>query len=76
MTEDERISYLKTMEHAEEIICTLQILHILESTESPLWFNNGLTEYKGTNNDHFLHAEGRLGGSRWTLGRRANQISQ
>lgn len=58
MTEEERVSYAKNLENAQEIVCTLQILHVLESTGQPLWFNNGLTEYKGANNDQFLHAEG------------------
>jgi len=41
-----------------EEVCTLQLLHTLESTGEPLWFNNGLVEYKGAGDDRFLRAEG------------------
>jgi Mannosyltransferase putative len=37
-----------------ELVCTLQILHTLESTEEPFWFNNGIIEWKGANDDHYL----------------------
>lgn len=42
----------------KEEICTLQLLHVLESTGEPMWFNNAITEYKGTNDAHYLVAEG------------------
>jgi Mannosyltransferase putative len=61
MNEQEKVSYLKGLEDAGEIICTLQLLHILESNGLPLWFNNGLVEYKGVSNDKFLRAEGWVG---------------
>ena len=61
MTEEEHASYLKTVENSPEVVCTLNILHVLESTGQPLWFNNGLIEYKGANNDQFLQAEGWVG---------------
>jgi hypothetical protein len=41
----------------KEVICTLQILHVLESTEEPFWFNNGIMEFKGAHDDHYLVAE-------------------
>jgi len=61
MNEDERLSYLVSLEDAQEIICTLQLLHVLESNGSPLWFNNGLAEYKGAFDDQFICAEGWVG---------------
>jgi hypothetical protein len=41
-----------------ELICTLQLLHTLESTGEPFWFNNAITEYKGAEDAHYIHAEG------------------
>jgi len=61
MREEDRISYEQKLEKADEIICTLQILHVSESTGLPLWFNNGLVEYKGDSNDQFVRAEGWVG---------------
>lgn len=61
LTEEERNKYLESLEASQEVICTLQILHISESDGQPFWFNNGLTEHKGDNNDQFLHAEGWVG---------------
>jgi hypothetical protein len=61
MTEEEHVSYLKALERGQEIVCTLQILHVLESTGQPLWFNNGLTQYKGADNDQFIDAQGWVG---------------
>ena len=45
----------------EEQICTLQLLHVLESTGKPLWFNTALTEYKGANDDNYIDPEGWVG---------------
>lgn len=61
MTEEERLEYLQRMKTSPEVICTLQLLHVLESTGEPLWFNNGLTEYKWANDDNFIEAEGWVG---------------
>ena len=69
MNETEMMSYLKILETSPEVICTLQLLHVLESTGAPLWFNNGLTEYKWANNDEFIQAEGWVGhDGRWGSG--------
>src|SRR6202035_1080236 len=46
LSEEERRSYLDKLQNSQEIVCTLQILHILESSGLPFWFNNGLTEHK------------------------------
>ena len=47
-------------------ICTLQLLHVLESTGEPLWFNNAITEFKGANDAHYMVAEGWVGhDGRW-----------
>jgi Mannosyltransferase putative len=49
-----------------EEICTLQLLHTLESTGEPLWLNNGLVEWKGADNDRFVRIEGWVPqGGRW-----------
>lgn len=45
----------------EEQICTLQLLHVLESTGEPLWFNNALTVYKGADDDVYIDADGWVG---------------
>ena len=45
----------------KEQICTLQLLHVLESTGEPLWFNNALTVYKGANDDTYIDADGWVG---------------
>jgi hypothetical protein len=51
-----------------EQICTLQLLHTLESTGEPLWFNNGLVEFKGAENDVYLRVEGWVPhGGKWRL---------
>lgn len=69
MGEEDLLAYRQKLEKAEEIICTLQILHVLESTGLPLWFNNGLVEYKGVSNDQFIRAEGWVGhDGHWTSG--------
>ena len=66
MRDEDRISYEQKLEKADEMICTLQILHVLESSGMPLWFNNGLVEYKGESNDQFIRAEGWVGhDGRW-----------
>ena len=54
-------NYLRLLKTPPEVICTLQLLHVLESTGEPLWFNNGLTEYKWANDDRFIEAEGWVG---------------
>lgn len=41
----------------KEQICTLQLLHVLESTGEPFWFNNAITEYKGANDAHYIVPE-------------------
>lgn len=61
ISEEDRLSYIRTLEDAQEVVCTLQLLHLLETNGLPLWFNNGLIEYKGANNDKYLHAEGCVG---------------
>ena len=49
-----------------EQICSLQLLHLLESTGEPLWFNNAITEFKGANDVHYIVAEGWIGhNARW-----------
>lgn len=69
MREEDLLTYRQKLEKAEEIICTLQILHVLESSGTPLWFNNGLVEYKGVSNDQFIRAEGWVGhDGHWTSG--------
>jgi hypothetical protein len=53
----------------KERICTLQLLHVLESTGDPLWFNNAITEYKGANDAQYIVPEGWVGhDGRWTGG--------
>lgn len=42
----------------QEEICTLQLLHVLESTGEPLWFNNAITEYKGADDAQYIVPEG------------------
>jgi hypothetical protein len=50
----------------KETICTLQLLHTLESTGEPFWFNNAITEYKGAHDAHYLQAQGWIPqGGRW-----------
>lgn len=52
-----------------EQICTLQLLHVLESTGEPLWFNNAITEFKGANDVGYIVAEGWVGhNGRWHYG--------
>src|SRR2546430_1729783 len=56
-----RITHPKENDHdkdEEEEICTLQLLHILESTGEPLWFNNAITEYKGADDAQYIVPEG------------------
>ena len=46
-------------EHTDrERICTLQLLHVLESTNQPMWFNNAITEYKGANDANYIVPQG------------------
>lgn len=40
-----------------EHICTLQLLHVLESTQEPFWFNNAITEFKGANDGQYIHPD-------------------
>ena len=61
MTEKERVRYLDKLRLSPEVICTLQLLHVLESTGEPMWFNNGLIEYKWADDDQFIEAEGWVG---------------
>jgi Mannosyltransferase putative len=42
----------------KEEICTLQLLHVLESTKEPFWFNNAIIEFKGANNAEYIVPEG------------------
>jgi len=50
----------------KEEICTLQLLHVLESTQEPFWFNNAITEYKGANDAEYIVPEGWIGhNGRW-----------
>lgn len=42
----------------QEEVCTLQLLHTLESTGEPLWFNNAITEYKGADDAQYIVPEG------------------
>ena len=49
-----------------EHICTLQLLHVLESTQDPLWFNNAIVENKKAGNMEYIVAEGWVGhDGRW-----------
>ena len=66
-----RISYPRENDQDQtdkERICTLQLLHVLESTSMPMWFNNAITEYKGANDAQYIVPEawvphnGRWGG--------------
>jgi Mannosyltransferase putative len=41
----------------KERICTLQLLHTLESTGEPFWFNNAIVEYKGRPNVDYIVPE-------------------
>lgn len=53
----------------KEQICTLQLLHVLESTGEPLWFNNALTVFKGANDDMYIDADGWVGhDGQWHVG--------
>lgn len=61
MGDDERRKYNEELEQSPEYICTLQLLHVLESNGLPLWFNNGLVEYKEVSNDRFLEVDGWVG---------------
>src|SRR5271155_2480401 len=44
-----------------EEICTLQILHVLESTGQPFWFNNAMIENKAANDLQYIVPEGWIG---------------
>src|SRR5271170_6650678 len=60
-----RISHPYNNNH-KETICTLQLLHVLESTDEPLWFNNGLIEYKKAEDDAYIVPEAWVGhGGEW-----------
>src|SRR5277367_89444 len=53
----------------KEEICTLQLLHVLESTKEPFWFNNGIVEFKGANDDKYIVPTGWVGHEgRWRGG--------
>ena len=39
----------------------MQLLHILESTGEPLWFNNAIVEFKGADDDAYIDPEGWVG---------------
>lgn len=41
----------------KEHICTLQLLHVLESTQEPFWFNNAIIEFKGANDRQYIHPD-------------------
>jgi hypothetical protein len=56
-------------ETEREEICTLQLLHVLESTKEPFWFNNGIVEFKGANDDKYIVPTGWVGHEgRWSGG--------
>jgi hypothetical protein len=61
MNKKEVAAYLERLKTSPEVVCTLQLLHVLESTGEPMWFNNGLIEYKWANDDQFIDAEGWVG---------------
>lgn len=53
----------------KEEICTLQLLHVLESTEEPFWFNHAIVEFKEANNAAYIIPEGWVGhDGRWHSG--------
>lgn len=65
-----RITHPDNDENIEQI-CTLQILHVLESTGEPLWFSNSITESKEANNVQYIVPEGWVGhNGRWQDGGR------
>jgi len=49
----------------KEMICTSNLLHIIESTGEPFWFNSGIMEFKWHNNMVYLDAEGYVGHNGW-----------
>jgi Mannosyltransferase putative len=60
-----------------EEICTLQLLHMLESTGQPFWFNNAIVEDKGANDARYIVPSGWVGhDGRWRGGgtRFANEL--
>jgi Mannosyltransferase putative len=42
-------------------ICTSRLLHVLESTKEPFWFNSGLSVFKWNNDDKYLVPDGWVG---------------
>jgi hypothetical protein len=40
LSEEEQRSYLEELQNSQEIVCTLQTLHILESNGLPFWFES------------------------------------
>lgn len=45
----------------KETICTSNLLHVLESTGEPFWFNSGVMEFKWWNNAVYIDAQGWIG---------------
>ena len=45
----------------KEHVCTSRILHLLESTGEPFWFNSGLSEFKWHNDDKYSVPDGWVG---------------
>ena len=55
----------------KEQICTLQLLHVLESTQEPFWFNSGIVEEKRNGGADYILPEGWVGhDGRWAGSRR------
>jgi Mannosyltransferase putative len=52
------ITHTPDGDNDNEHICTLQLLHVLESTSQPLWLNNAITEYKGADDAQYLVPDG------------------
>ena len=51
----------QTEDAAKEHICTSRLLHLLESTREPFWFNSGLSEFKWNNDAKYLVPDGWVG---------------
>ena len=55
----------------KEQICTLQLLHVLESTQEPLWFNGAVVQDKKAGDAVYIEPEGWVGhDGRWAASRR------
>src|SRR5271170_1537259 len=55
----------------KEQVCTLQLLHVLESTQEPLWFNGALVRNKEAGNAEYIVPEGWVGhDGHWAHSRR------